>query len=145
MNVNTELLEYIYESSEMGVVSLTNLLKDLNEKENKLKPVISDELSFYEKYQKKAKKALEKLDVSPKHNSMMTKMMSKMGISKEVKSDNSDASIAHMLVEGLTMGVVDMEAKIKNYEKDADKKILKLASEYLKFQQNEIEKLKTYL
>ncbi len=145
MNVNTELLEYIYESSEMGVVSLTNLLKDLNEKENKLKPVISDELSFYEKYQKKAKKALEKLDVSPKHNSMMTKMMSKMGISKEVKSDNSDASIAHMLVEGLTMGVVDMETKIKNYEKDADKKILKLASEYLKFQQNEIEKLKTYL
>ncbi len=145
MNVNTELLEYIYESSEMGVVSLTNLLKDLNDKENKLKPVISDELSFYEKYQKKAKKALEQFKVSPKHNSMMTKMMSKMGISKEVKSDNSDASIAHMLVEGLTMGVVDMETKIKNYEKDAEQKILTLASEYLKFQQNEIEKLKTYL
>ncbi len=145
MNVNQELLEYIYQSSEMGVVSLTNLLKDLNEKENKLKPVISDELSFYEKYQKKSKKliAQEKIDI--KENSMMTKMMSKMGISKEVKSDNSDASIAHLLIEGLTMGVVDMESKIKNYEKDADKKILKLASEYLKFQQSEIEKLKKYL
>ena len=43
------------------------------------------------------------------------------------------------------MGVVDMESKIKNYEKDADKKILKLASDYLKFQQEEIEKLKKYL
>ncbi len=145
MNVNTELLEYIYESSEMGTLSLTNLLKDLNDKENKLKPVISDELSFYEKYQKKAKKGLEKQDVKPKENSLMTKMMSKMGISKEVKSDNSDASIAHMLIEGLTMGVVDMESKIKNYEKDADKKVLKLAQEYLKFQQEEIEKLKKYL
>ena len=135
MNVNQELLEYIYQSSEMGVVSLTNLLKDLNEKENKLKPVISDELSFYEKYQKKSKKLLKEEKIEAKENSMMTKMMSKMGISKEVKSDNSDASIAHMLIEGLTMGVVDMESKIKNYEKDADKKILKLASDYLKFQQ----------
>ncbi len=145
MNVNQELLEYIYQSSEMGVVSLTNLLKDLNEKENKLKPVISDELSFYEKYQKKSKKLLKEEKIEAKENSMMTKMMSKMGISKEVKSDNSDASIAHMLIEGLTMGVVDMESKIKNYEKDADKKILKLASDYLKFQQEEIEKLKKYL
>ncbi len=145
MNVNQELLEYIYQSSEMGVVSLTNLLKDLNDKENKLKPVISDELSFYEKYQKKSKKLLQEEKIEIKENSMMTKMMSKMGISKEVKSDNSDASVAHMLIEGLTMGVVDMESKIKNYEKDADKKILKLASDYLKFQQEEIEKLKKYL
>ena len=48
MDVNTELLEYIYQSSEMGVVSLTNLLKDINGKENKLKPIISEELSSYE-------------------------------------------------------------------------------------------------
>lgn len=145
MNVNTELLEYIYQSSEMGVLSLTNLLKKLNDKENKLKPVISDELSFYEKYQKESKKLLSKNKAEVKENSMMTKMMSKMGISKEVKNDNSDASIAHMIIEGFTMGVVDMETKIKNFKKDADKKVLKLAEDYLKFQQDEIEKLKRYL
>lgn len=145
MNVNTELLEYIYQSSEMGVVSLTNLLKQLNDKENKLKPVISDELSIYEKYQKDSKKLLSKNKAEVKENSMMKKMMSKMGISKEVKQDNSDAAIAHMIIEGFTVGVVDMETKIKNYKKDADKKILKLASDYLEFQQEEIEKLKKYL
>lgn len=145
MNVNTELLEYIYQSSEMGVVSLTNLLKKLNDKENKLKPVISDEVSLYEKYQKESKKLLSKNNAEVKENSMMTKMMSKMGISKEVKNDNSDASIAHMIIEGFTMGVVDMETKIKNFKKDADKKILKLAEDYLKFQQDEIEKLKKFL
>ena len=145
MDVNTELLEYIYQSSEMGVVSLTNLLKDINEKENKLKPIISEELSTYEKYQKESKKLLSKNKAEVKENSMMTKMMSKMGISKEVKKDNSDAAIAHMVIEGFTMGVVDMETKIKNFKKDADKKVLKLAENYLEFQQKEIEKLKKYL
>lgn len=145
MDVNTELLEYIYQSSEMGVVSLTNLLKDINEKENKLKPIISEELSTYEKYQKESKKLLSKNKAEVKENSMMTKMMSKMGISKEVKKDNSDAAIAHMVIEGFTMGVVDTETKIKNFKKDADKKVLKLAENYLEFQQEEIEKLKKYL
>ena len=118
MDVNTELLEYIYQSSEMGVVSLTNLLKDINGKENKLKPIISEELSSYEKYQKESKKLLFKNNTEVKENSMMTKMMSKMGISKEVKKDNSDAAIAHMVIEGFTMGVVDMETKIKNFKKE---------------------------
>ncbi len=145
MDVNTELLEYIYQSSEMGVVSLTNLLKDINEKENKLKPIISEELSTYEKYQKESKKLLSKNKAEVKENSMMTKMMSKMGISKEVKKDNSDAAIAHMVIEGFTMGVVDMETKIKNFKKDADKKVLKLAENYLEFQQEAIERLKKYL
>ncbi len=145
MDVNTELLEYIYQSSEMGVVSLTNLLKDINEKENKLKPIISEELGTYEKYQKESKKLLSKNKAEVKENSMMTKMMSKMGISKEVKKDNSDAAIAHMVIEGFTMGVVDTETKIKNFKKDADKKVLKLAENYLEFQQEAIERLKKYL
>lgn len=35
MNENLELLQYLYQSSEMGVLALTNLLKELNDKENK--------------------------------------------------------------------------------------------------------------
>lgn len=145
MNENLELLQYLYQSSEMGVLALTNLLKELNDKENKLKKIISDELSIYEKYFKESKKFLKKNKGKVKSNSLMTKMMSKQGIKKEVSDDNSDASIAHMLIQGLTMGVVDIETKIKNYGDAVDKEINKLANDYLKFQQDEIEKLKKYL
>ncbi len=145
MNENLELLQYIYQSSEMGVSALTNLLKELNDKENKLKKIISDELSIYEKYFKESKKALKKNKGKIKSNSLMTKMMSKQGIKKEVSDDNSDASIAHMLIQGLTMGVIDIETKIKNFGDKADKEITKIAVDYLKFQQDEIEKLKKYL
>lgn len=145
MNENLELLQYIYQSSEMGVLALTNLLKELNDKENKLKKIISDELTIYEKYFKESKKVLKKNKGKIKSNSLMTKMMSKQGIKKEVSDDNSDASIAHMLIQGLTMGVVDIETKIKNFGDKADKEITKIAVDYLKFQQDEIEKLKKYL
>ncbi len=145
MNENLELLEYIYKSSSMGRDSLTNLLKELNDKENKLKGTISDELSEYEKYAKKSKDLLKKNKGKIKDNSIVTKIMSKEGIKKEVRDDNSDASIAHMLIEGLTMGVVDIETKIKNLDEKANKDIVNLADNYFKFQQKEIEKLKKYL
>lgn len=145
MNENLELLQYLYQSSEMGVLALTNLLKELNDKENKLKKIISDELTIYEKYFKESKKILKKNKGKIKSNSLMSKIMSKQGIKKEVNDDNSDASIAHMLIQGLTMGVVDIETKIKNFGDKADKEITKIAADYLKFQQDEIEKLKKYL
>ena len=144
-NEDKELLEYLYKSSEMGRDSLTNLLKELKDKENKLKGLISDELSEYEKFFNKSKKLLKKHKSEITSNSLITKIMSKQGIKKEVSNDNSDASIAHMLIEGLTMGVVDIETKINNFKDKSDKSILKLCEKYLKFQKEEIEKLKKYL
>ena len=43
------------------------------------------------------------------------------------------------------MGIVEMETKIENYKKLVDKKILKLSTKFLKFQEEEIEKLKTFM
>ena len=43
------------------------------------------------------------------------------------------------------MGSIEMERKIKDYSKEVDKKILKLAEDFLEFQANSIEKLKEFL
>lgn len=63
----------------------------------------------------------------------------------DMLKDNSDSSIARMLTQGLTMGVVDITSKIDNYNDSLDKSILKLGKQYKKFQQEEIERLKKYL
>lgn len=145
MDENIELLKFIYETSEMGASTLTDLLKELNNKENKTKKIIEDILKEYEKFQKESKKYLDKCDIEPKKKGGMAKVMSKMGIKKEVMMDNSDASITHMIIEGLTMGIVDMKSKIDNYAKTASKKYLKLGKDFLEFQENSLEKLKPYL
>lgn len=145
MDENIELLEYMYKNSEMCVHSLTKLLEDLNGKENKIKKLIDEQKKQYNNYMKEAEKIIKKNKYELKENSTMAKMMSTMGIKKEVNKDNSDAAIAHMLTEGITLGIVDIETKIKNYKDSVDKKTYKLAQEYLKFEQSEIEKLKEFM
>lgn len=145
METKNELILHIYDSSKMGINSLKNLLTELKNKENKLKKVIEDELKEYEKFYKETKKILKKEDVELNDNNVMAKMMSKMGIKKEVMNDNSDAKIAQILTQGLTMGVVEITSKIDTYKDIVDKKNLNLAKDYLKFQENSIEELKQYL
>ena len=43
------------------------------------------------------------------------------------------------------MGVVDIESKINRFDKEVDKKIMKLAKDYLNFHNNYIKLLKKYL
>ncbi len=145
MNENTEILEYIYKDANMGAESITTLIKTLQSKDNKIKPVLEKVLKKYEEYIKKSEKQLKKLKVELKEFSTMAKMSSWMGIKMEMLKDNSDARIADMLIKGLTMGTIDMNKKIDNYEKIVDKDILKLAKEFRSFQEDSIEKLKAYL
>ena len=56
MNENNELLMYIYQNCDMGVKSCTNLIKILNDKDNKIKKIVEGELKGYENYLKKSKK-----------------------------------------------------------------------------------------
>ena len=116
-----------------------------DEKDNKIKGVIEDILKEYEKYYIESKEYLESNNTSLDENTPLSKMGASMGIKKEVKSDNSDASIAEVLIQGIAMGSLDMEKRITNYKKEVDKKELKFAEEFLKFQQKTINELKKYL
>ena len=145
MDENIELLEIVYKNAEIGSFTINKLLKELEDKENKIKKLAKEELDIYEQYKDESEELIKKYDYDLEKNKLTSKIMSSMGISKEVKSDNSDSSIAHMLTEGITMGIVDMETKIDNYKDVVEKDILKLAKKFLKFQQEEIEKLKEYM
>ena len=145
MDENVELLEYIYETADMGASSLTDLLNDLKPKEGKIKELVGEQIKGYEKYVKESEKLLKKYDTTPKGKGTMAKMMSKMGIDKEVNKDNSDSAIADMLIQGFTMGNLDMQKKIEYYEKHVERKIINLAKELLEFGENSVEQAKEYL
>lgn len=145
MNENEEILEYIYQTSNMGMQSTKDLMASLKGKDNKIKKLVEEIEKNYEKYAKETEKLLNKNDLEAKPIGMMAKAMSKMSINKEMISDNSDANIADMLIQGLTMGNLELTKHIDNYEKTADKKIINLAKDLRKFGEEYIEKLKTYL
>ena len=145
MKEKNELLMHIYDVSYMGEYSTNKLLATLKNKNNKIKSLLEDELKEYESYKKKSEKLLKKAKIEIPKTSILTKMSSNMGIMMETMKDNSDASIASMLVQGFTMGIVEMETKINNYKEEVNKNTIKLAKNLLKFQQKEIENLKTFM
>ena len=145
MNENIELYKHIYQDSEMATYTITKLLEELKDKDNKIKGVCEEILKQYEHYLKESKNYLEKMGATLDETSKMAKMGASMGIKKEVKYDNSDSSMAEVLIQGISMGSIDMEKKIKNYQKEVNKEQLKFAKDFLGFQQDSITGLKKYL
>ncbi len=145
MNENEELLNYIYETANMGMQSTKDLINALKGKDNKIKKLLPEIEKNYEKYSKETEKILNKNDLKAKPIGVMAKTMSKMSITKEMMNDNSDSNIADMLIQGLTMGNLELTKHIDNYENTADKKIIELAKSLRKFGEEYIQKLKTFL
>ena len=145
MNETEEILTYIYQTSNMGYQSSKDLINSLQGKDNKIKKIVEEIEQNYEKYSKESEKLLNKKYLKAKSIGMMAKAMSKMNITKEMLNDNSDANIAEMLIQGLTMGNLELTKHIDNYEKTADKKVIDMAKSLRKFGEEYIEKLKVYL
>lgn len=145
MSEENELIEHIYKDASMGVYTITKLLDNLKDKDNKIKSYSEDILKKYEEFVGKTKDKLRENQIPPIEEGFITKMMSSMGISKEVKNDNSDAAIADLLIKGISMGSIEMEKKISAYKGQVDKEHLKIAKDFLKFQEKTIDELKKYL
>ena len=137
------LYKHIYKDCEMSIFSLDTLLDDLQNKDNKIKKVVEEIREGYGRYFDEVKEALS--DDLPKKSSMVTKMAASMDIGKEVRSDNSDSSIADMLIKGISMGTLDMQKKITEVGKKVGKKELKFANDFLEFQQDCVNGLKRFL
>jgi len=63
-------------------------------------------------------------------------------MSMEISKDNSDSKIASIMTRGFTMGNINIESKIKEYKKEANKNTLNLANNILEFGEKQVELLK---
>jgi len=145
MKEKNELILHIYQDAEMGCYTVKKLMDDLKEKDNKIKKLVEDIYKEYEFWKQETKNILKKEHAEISENPPIAKFMAGMSINKEVKSDNSDSAIADMLIQGLSMGTIDMTKKIKNYKEEVSKADLNMAKDFLKFQEKTIEELKKYL
>ncbi len=145
MNETNELLEEVYKTAAMGRFSIMKLIEALKEKDNKIKGYLEELLEDYRDYEDQSKELLLKENIEPMEENAISKLMASMGIQKEVKGDNSDAAMAEMLIQGISMGSIEMEKQVKNYKDRVEKDDMKLAKKFLKFQEKAIEELKKYL
>lgn len=143
MNGNAEMLNYVYQNSQMGIESLKQLL-DIVENED-FRKCLEKQLKGYQDINTKAKKMLNENGYDEKGIPGMEKVTSYLMINMKTLIDKSSSHIADMLIKGSNMGIVESTKKIHQYEDEAEKDITALMKELQKMEEHNIEELKKYL
>ena len=142
MNANVEMLNFIYQNAQMGQNTLNQLLKiSEDEKFNKL---LGSQFDEYKKIFDESEQKLNALGKEAKDIRSSQKVMVYIMINIETLRDKSPSHICEMLIQGSTMGIIDITKNLKEY-KDANKDILSLGQELLEFEQQNIEECKKFL
>lgn len=143
MNENAELLNFIYQNSQMGVETidqLTGIVKD-----EKFKQQLKSELDEYKDINKAARSLLNKNGYDEKGIGALDKIKTDLMINMQTLADKSNTHIAEMMIIGSNMGVINAVKNIKRYQGAAESDITALMERLLEFEENNIQKLKEYL
>ena len=142
MNGNAELLNFVYQNSQMGVETIEQLLDIVKDKE--FKEHLHEQYEVYLMFHRDAKELLNDSGHDEKGLSAFEKIRTYLMINIQTMMDQSTSHIAQMMITGSTMGVTEAIQKEHDY-KDADKKILDLMEDLQGFEEKNIKKLKKFL
>ncbi|CEH36186.1 hypothetical protein [Romboutsia lituseburensis] len=142
MNQNAELLNFIYQNSQMGIEALQKLVSIT--KDSEFNKCLQSQLNEYKLINSNAVKKLNENGYDEKGIGTLTKIQSYIMLNIQTMMDKSPSHIAEMLITGSTMGTIDAIKNIKKY-KDAEPSILELMNDLKKFEENNIEQLKAFL
>lgn len=139
-----DLLTRLFKNTRMGSESLLALMPKIEDV--KLKSDLTLQLNGYEEFAKKINHLLSEHGEKSEEESLMTKMSAKIGITMNTMMDASSSHLADMVIQGSTMGVTDTLKLVHEFtDSGADPKALSLAQEIVRFEENNIERLKSYL
>lgn len=142
MNGNAELLNYIYQNSQMGTETLRQLM-DIAE-DSEFRSQLQDQFEEYKKINAESKKMLEDRGFDEKGIGSMEKISAYLTINMKTLMNKSSSHIAEMLIQGSNMGIIDAIKNIRKY-KEADKDIIKLMEDLLKHEEKNVNDLKSFL
>ena len=133
MNANAELLNFIYQNSEMGVSTLEQL-KDIV-KGDDFRKQLKTQLQGYRDFHERARKLLNENRMDEKELGMASKLTTYIMINMKTILDKSDSHIAEMIIQGGSMGIIDGTKKVNQYEKEAERDILALMKKLVAFEE----------
>lgn len=144
MEKKPELLCYIYKNVKMGSDAIVDMLPKVED--SSFKTALTEQMHGYEKIADSAEKQLAPMGIKPQEEPFYKKTMAKMGIAMNTMMDPSVGHMAEMLIKGSTMGITDMTKHVREFEgQGCPEDALKLGRELISFEQDNIEKMKTFL
>ena len=142
MSGNTELLNFVYQNSQMGIETLSQLIELSDDEE--FKECMEKQLEKYREFNKEASRLLEERGHNEKSIGMFDRLKTYLMINLQTMNDKSASHMAQMLIEGSSMGVTNALQDLRKYE-DADTEILRLMRKLYKFEEKNVETYKAFL
>ena len=143
-NNNINVLDEINKGATMGMdaiafvtkkVADNELQKTLHLEYNKYKDISRRVNNLYDNYEK---------DKEPHETNTMNKIMTWYGIEMKTMNDHSNSKIAELLLNGTNMGIIEGRRLINN-KHNLDNEVNCLLDDFVKMQEDSVEKLKTFL
>jgi hypothetical protein len=142
MNQTEKLLQSIIENGRIGEDACDQLLSKTDDME--LRKELMLEKQQYAETVRDAETRLCDMGIHPQPKGMPARMSMWMGMQMNTIMDRSTPHIAEILIQGATMGVVEI-TKARNAYPEADAEAQGIASNMITRQQDAIERLKSFL
>ena len=139
---NINALDEIHKGACMGIDAINFVLEKVED--SNLKRELKKEESDYNTIKDKIEKIYPKYNNDKPHETnIMNKAMTKMGVDMKTLTDKSNSKIAELLLQGVNMGIIEGR-RILNKKRINDE-VEELMNNYVKMQEESVERLKKYL
>ena len=142
MNRPEYILNEINKGIKMGMDSISSIAEKVTD--DQLKDDLQSEYNQYNTILNDVNAELGKYEEFPKELNPAQKMMGWFDIQMSTLTDNSDSKIAEMLIKGTNMGIIE-GVKLLNNNPETTDSIKNILTNFIQFQENNVERLKKYL
>ena len=142
MDKNVEVLKEVCKGVKMGMDAISYVSDKV--KEPNMRDYLNHEYSMYNNILTKVDDAFANYGEEPNDYKITNKAMLWYGIQMNTLKDNSNSKIAELLIQGTNMGIIEGQRLINNNQ-NLDKDVNNLLTDFVKFQQESVERLKPYL
>ena len=142
MNGNVELLNFIYQNSQMGVITIKQLQGIVND--DSFKNILESQYNEYNEINNEAQRLLNQHGFDEKGISAFEKIRTYLMINIQTLTDKSASHVSEMMTIGSNMGIINAIKNLKKYN-DAEPEILNLMERLLRFEENNVQELKQFL
>ena len=142
MDYPNYILNEINKGIKMGMDSISTKYKKVQD--DSFKEDLRFQYSKYNEILNKVNTELQKYGSFPEEVNPAQKAMGWAQIQWDTMNDKSNSNIAKMLIKGTNMGIIE-GVTLLNQHPEADNDIKNILKEFIKFQENNVERLKQYL
>lgn len=143
MNADAELLNYVYQNSQMGIDTTSRLI-DMNDNKD-FKDYLAELIQDYIKINDTARDLLQSKGYEEKDINSFKEITTYFIINLKTITDKSSSNMAKIIIEGANKGIIEIAERINRFEGMVDEDIIKLMKKYQKHEENNVKEIKIFL